>query len=232
MHMTLNYNLGMSERMGDRLLVKVISLLLVFTVLFASAADARRFILEEVSHGLEAADDWAFAKVTNYKKETWDQRLGRLMNTNIETAGGIGAAVTDKNVRCLAENVYHESRGESIEGQKAVAWVTLNRVVSKQYPDSICEVVHQGKKDKNGEPIRNKCQFSWTCDGKSDSIKNIEEWNTALRVARDVLIAYDHETDPTGGSIMYHNEKIKPYWISAYERETEIDNHIFYTNKG
>jgi len=219
MHMTLNYNLGMSEQMGDRLLVKVISLLLVFTVLFASAADARRFILEEVSHGLEAADDWAFAKVTNYKKETWDQRLSRLMNVNIETAGGIGAAVSDKNVRCLAENVYYESRGEPLKGQYAVAKVTLNRL-HEGYANSVCGVVKQG------------CQFSWVCNGVSGRPFG-PAWTQAVGVALVALNEPTRVEDPTNGASHFHATYIEwqPGWQKLQNSVSQIGNHVFYRIK-
>ena len=219
MHMTLNYNLGMSERMGDRLLVKVISLLLVFTVLFASAADARRFILDEVSHSLEVVDDWAFAKVTNYKKETWDQRLHRLMSHNIESAGGVNAALADRDVRCLAENVYYESRGEPLKGQLAVAKVTLNRL-EEGYAKSVCGVVKQG------------CQFSWVCNGPLTRPFG-PSWNTAIGIALVALNESGRIEDPTNGATYFHATYIEwqPGWRKVQESVRQIGNHVFYRTK-
>jgi spore germination cell wall hydrolase CwlJ-like protein len=133
-----------------------------------------------------------------------------------------------KQVECLAKNIYHEARNEGITGQKAVAWATLNRVESKKYPNTICEVVYQAQLNENGIPIRNKCQFSWFCDGKSDDIKNQSAWNVAQSIAEDVMSSYGKETDPTNGSFMYHAHYVTPYWASSYEKQVRIDSHIFY----
>ncbi len=75
---------------------------------------------------------------------------------------------------CLATNIYHEARGESYAGKVAVANVTMNRVTSPKFPNTICDVVYQAQTKENWKgntvPKRNKCQFSWYCDGKSDDI--------------------------------------------------------------
>ena len=77
-----------------------------------------------------------------------------------------------KQVMCLAENIFYESAHEPLDGQVAVAFVTLNRVKSKSYPNNICSVVKQ--KNPRG------CQFSWYCDGKSDNPKDTEAWDRAM----------------------------------------------------
>ena len=78
-------------------------------------------------------------------------------------------------VLCLALNVYFEARSEPINAQFAVAEVTMNRVNSDAYPDTVCEVVWQRK------------QFSWTHDGKSDNPKDGHAWRVALAVAKSTL---------------------------------------------
>lgn len=133
-----------------------------------------------------------------------------------------------KQATCLATNIYHEARSEGEQGQRAVAWATMNRVHSPDYPNTICEVVYQAELNENGVPLRNKCQFSWFCDGKSDAIKDEEAWNTAQFIAFDVMDKYGKETDPTGGSFMYHAESVDPYWAPHYDRQVRIDSHIFY----
>ena len=77
-----------------------------------------------------------------------------------------------KQHECLARNIYFEARNEPFAGQFAVAMVTLNRVYDKQFPNSICEVVYQGLHYSSGHPKRDRCQFSWYCDGKVDDVKN------------------------------------------------------------
>ena len=74
-------------------------------------------------------------------------------------------------VKCLAQNIYWEARNQSIQGMYAVADVTLNRVKDKRWPSTVCEVVKQ-RKNAGGRWI---CQFSWYCDGKSDTPKSREK---------------------------------------------------------
>lgn len=153
-----------------------------------------------------------------------------------ETADRIAVEVAarmeyEKQLQCLAMNIYHEARSEGIQGQRAVAWATLNRVAHESYPDTVCEVVYQAETDENGNPIRHRCQFSWYCDGKSDAIRNQAAWNVANRIAEEVMSKYGKETDPTGGSIMYHADYVDPFWATSYKREVQIDSHVFY-NEG
>ena len=109
---------------------------------------------------------------------------------------------------CLAENIYFESRAESIEGKAAVANVTRNRVKDKRWPETYCKVVQQGPLRESWKtkltvsttdaiyyPVKNRCQFSWYCDGKADKIwanmektgqtikDNAKAWNDALTVS-------------------------------------------------
>jgi spore germination cell wall hydrolase CwlJ-like protein len=133
-----------------------------------------------------------------------------------------------RQLECLATNVYHEARNEGITGQRAVAWATLNRVKSKRYPNTICEVVYQAELKENGIPYRNKCQFSWFCDGKSDEVTDQAAWNVAMQIAEEVTSAFGSETDPTNGAFMYHAHYVTPYWASSYDRQVRIDSHIFY----
>lgn len=122
-----------------------------------------------------------------------------------------------EEIECLAMNIYFESRGEAVLGQQAVAWVTLNRVNSERYPDTICEVVWQPS------------QFSWTHDGRSDTPHELEAWNRAQVIAEMVYYQYYNAAmDPTSGSTMFHGAHINPYWSSSYNRVVRIDNHIFY----
>ena len=76
-------------------------------------------------------------------------------------------------IMCLALNTYHEAKNQSFVGQVAVAQVVMNRVEDDRYPNNVCDVVKQGLtyKWKPTLPIKNRCQFSWYCDGKSDSLK-------------------------------------------------------------
>lgn len=134
----------------------------------------------------------------------------------------------EKSIECLAINIYHEARNEGMTGQRAVAWATLNRVENPSYPNTVCEVVYQAEVNENGIPLRNKCQFSWFCDGKSDDIEDQASWNVAESIAEEVINAYGKETDPTNGAFMYHAHYVEPFWASSYTETTRIDSHIFY----
>lgn len=138
-----------------------------------------------------------------------------------------------QDLRCLAMNIYHEARSDSLAGQVAVADVVLNRVESKRYPNTICEVVHQSKLRTNwlGKvvPSINKCQFSWYCDGKSDEPKNIEAWESAKELSRNIL-TNDTFRGITEGSTHYHARYVKPDWIAdrGMRRIGSIGEHVFY----
>ena len=127
---------------------------------------------------------------------------------------------------CLAMNIYHEARSESIAGQYAVADVVLNRVESKNYPNTVCGVVKQAKLWE-GKPIRNKCQFSWYCDGKRDEPTDTFSWQQSVEVA---IMINNHKRfrGITEGATHYHTNYVDPYWNKDYKLVTTIDNHIFY----
>jgi len=131
-------------------------------------------------------------------------------------------------VQCLALNIYHEARSESALGQEAVGLVTMNRVYDKRYPDTVCDVVYQSHMDSKGRPIRNKCQFSWFCDGKSDTIHDTESFDKVLILSESILKSYGIERDITDGAVMYHASYVKPYWASSYIKTSRVDSHIFY----
>jgi len=146
--------------------------------------------------------------------------------------------LTLESIECMALNIYHESRNQTLGGRLAVGYVTLNRVESNKYPDTICGVVKQAKINKwflerhnKKVPARNKCQFSWYCDGKSDQPLESNAWEEAYLLAIHVINMYDVISDPTKGSIMYHSAKVNPYWTDAYKYQVTIDDHIFYGSK-
>ena len=78
---------------------------------------------------------------------------------------------------CLALNIYFEARNQPVMGQIGVSMVVLNRVNSTDYPDNVCDVIYQGKHSKiTGMPFRHKCQFSWYCDGLTDTPKDVDAY--------------------------------------------------------
>ena len=126
--------------------------------------------------------------------------------------------VDPKQQQCLALNIYHEARGERVEGQIAVAQVTLNRVDHKNWPSTICEVVYQPK------------QFSWTHLIKDQTPREAREWSKARIIARDVMIG--NVDDPTIGAVYYHANYVNPNWAEFMDISKVIGNHLFYTWDG
>ena len=139
------------------------------------------------------------------------------------TPGGVtnGGIDSQRELECLALNVYWEARSEPRIGQFAVAAVVLNRVADAEFPDTICDVVMQG-----GERGRNRCQFSWHCDGRSDEPRNAAAWEKALMVARLVLSG-GHD-DPSDGALWYHADHVQPDWSRKMAVIARIGHHLFY----
>ncbi len=131
------------------------------------------------------------------------------------------AADLGREVECLALNVYFEARGEPPAGRLAVAAVTLNRVASPDFPDTICQVVLQGS-----EYGRHRCQFSWACDRYSDRPRDTAAWRQAQQVAYDALF-YD-QPDPTDGSLYFHATRVRPSWSRTKVRVGQIGQHVYY----
>lgn len=121
---------------------------------------------------------------------------------------------------CLAEALYFEARGESVRGQFAVAEVILNRVDTASFPDTVCAVVNQG----TGR--RYQCQFTYTCDGYSDVVREHDAYRQVAKVARLMLDGAAREL--TSGATYYHTKAVNPRWARQFTRTTTIGVHHFY----
>ena len=138
---------------------------------------------------------------------------------------------SEEEVQCLGRNIYFEAAVESTAGKVAVAYVTLNRVSSAFYPNTICEVVKQGKHYSSGFPVRDRCQFSWYCDGKHDRPFRGKLWENSVELAKFLLESNDL-VDITDGATFYHADYISaPRWASAKIKTVTIDRHIFYSSR-
>jgi len=142
--------------------------------------------------------------------------------------------IDDKELLCMAKNIFFEAAVESTAGKLAVAQVTLNRVNSKYYPNTVCEVVYEGPHytASNGLqlPVRDRCQFSWYCDGKGDDPRqDTRLWTDTQELAKYVLLRQDDLLDITDGALNYHADYIDaPRWAGRKHRTAKIDTHIFY----
>ena len=129
---------------------------------------------------------------------------------------------------CMATAIYFEARGEPMVGQVAVAQVIMSRVYDERYPNTICEVVKQGYYYSwNPEiPIRDKCQFSFWCDGKPENIKDEDAYFWATEVAQAVMVGTLYDT--TQGATHYHAYYVQPSWSKKFTQTVRINDHIFY----
>lgn len=153
-------------------------------------------------------------KAVNYKIET--------LKTARQTASPVTAEMRQKQLDCLARNIYHEAGYEPFEGKVAVAQVTINRAESGQFPSDICQVVYQ----KNVIYEKVLCQFSWYCD--SASLKkpmNGPVYYESMEVAKKVLLE-GFRIDSIKTALYYHADYINPKW--GREKVAKIGHHIFY----
>jgi spore germination cell wall hydrolase CwlJ-like protein len=124
----------------------------------------------------------------------------------------------DADWQCLKEAIYFEARGESLQGQIAVAEVILNRVDSPLYPRSVCGVVKQ----RGG----GGCQFSYVCDGRTDRMREKGAADLAGRIARVMLDGTPRAL--TDGATHFHARGVRPGWSKRFDRTASIGAHHFY----
>ena len=135
---------------------------------------------------------------------------------------------------CMIEAIYYEAGNQPLIGKIAVAQVILNRVRSKRYPNTVCDVVHQGPKsqwwlENHGKevPIKHKCQFSYYCDGKEEVRYEGKSWNESEHAAM-MIINNSLLKDITDGATHYHADYVSPYWSKDMTRTITIENHLFF----
>lgn len=134
----------------------------------------------------------------------------------------ITAEVRERQLGCLAKNIYYEAGSEPFEGKVAVAQVTLNRTESGQFPEDICKTIYQ----KNIIYEKVICQFSWTCDRES-RVKPVHKANyeESMEVAKKVLLEGFRLPSLTD-AMYYHADYINPGW--KRQKVAKIGRHIFY----
>lgn len=139
-----------------------------------------------------------------------------LISTNVDIAPiQKPQIVTAKaqEIECLAKNIYHEARGEPFHGQVAVALVTVNRVASGLFQNTVCKVVYAHR------------QFSWTLD-KNKKVRDSKAWASAVEIATAVLSRKIHQPDFT--AVYFHTKQVLPKWAKTKTITARIGNHIFY----
>jgi N-acetylmuramoyl-L-alanine amidase len=131
--------------------------------------------------------------------------------------------IVNRELGCLARNVYFEARGEPKAGQYAVAEVTMNRKASARYPDSVCAVVYQ----KSWDALRKRFvgAFSWTELGALPAPSG-EHWERARKIAQDVY--FGRRAPQLRGAMYYHAATIRPAWAKQKKLVARIGGHAFY----
>lgn len=125
----------------------------------------------------------------------------------------------DRQVICLAKNIWFESRGEPSDGQLAVGMVTLNRAEHTAWPKTICEVVYQPG------------QFSWTAEpGLRNKKPTGEQWEQIVLLSATLMHRRDLFDDITDGATYFHATYVKPGW-SKLQHTIRLGQHVFYKPK-
>lgn len=134
----------------------------------------------------------------------------------------ITAEMRERQLDCLARNIYHEAGNEPFEGKVAVAQVTLNRAESGKFPGDVCRVVYQ----KNVFMEKVVCQFSWYCEtGPKTRPIHTNTYNESYTVAKKVLLEGFRLPSLTD-AMYYHADYVNPKWNK--QKITQIGRHIFY----
>ena len=126
-------------------------------------------------------------------------------------------------ITCLARTIYWEAKGTNKRVMHAIANVVMNRLGHEGFPNTICGIVKQGQE-------RGPCQFSWWCDGLSDSAQEPEPYEIAKEIARRALNR--QLKDLTGGALYFHLRVVKPGWSDEYIRTARIGEVMFYKPYG
>ena len=137
--------------------------------------------------------------------------------------------ILETALMCMALNMYHEAKNQSMLGQLAVGQVVMNRVEDKRFPDNVCDVVTEAVTYKGTDkPVLHKCQFSWYCDGQKDEPDfDSKEWWDAKEYA-SIVLSVTIMLDVTEGATHYHATYVRPAWAKTKTKTTRIDRHIFY----
>lgn len=139
-----------------------------------------------------------------------------LISTNVDIAPQPRVDIVKtkpQDIECLAKNIYHEARGEPFHGQVAVALVTVNRLASGLFQNTLCKVVYANS------------QFSWTLD-KHKKVRDHKAWASAVEIATAVLSRKIYNPDFT--AVYFHAKQVQPKWSKTKTIIARIGNHIFY----
>jgi spore germination cell wall hydrolase CwlJ-like protein len=146
-----------------------------------------------------------------------------ITKSEAEAVDPSGKGPLEDPVTCLARSIYWESRGDDVSAMEAIANVIMNRLGYEGFPDTVCGVVKEGRE-------KGECQFSWWCDGRSDSIRDQDGYGIAKEIARKALNR--QLNDRTHGALYFHHQDAKPAWSKVYRMTAKVGKHLFYKPVG
>ena len=175
-----------------------------------------RSILTFISLVLMSTFLWATVHLLEW---AIDNKLSR---TEVAGTSNITAEFRERQLGCLAKNIYHEAGSEPFEGKAAVAQVTLNRVNSGKFPGDVCKTIYQ----KNIIYEKVICQFSWTCD-RAIAFRAINKANyDESMIAAQKVLMENFRLPSLEKALFYHADYINPNW--GKKPIAHIGHHIFY----
>jgi Cell Wall Hydrolase len=160
--------------------------------------------------GLDRGPD----RESDRESDSAEQAAVAAAELDLATLDALPSASGGAEWQCLAQAIYFESRGEPLEGQVAVAEVVLNRAEDRNFPPTVCGVTHQD------------CQFSYVCDGRSDTMKSGVARERSEKLAS--LMLAGRERSLTDGALYFHTRSVRPDWSRRFARTTTIGHHMFY----
>lgn len=138
----------------------------------------------------------------------------------------------EKQHQCLAKAIYFEAH-DKLTSQHAVANVIVNRVLTEQYPQTVCGVINQ--KTTQAKTKRSVCQFSYVCEKPKKIVYSSPKWENSKVVAEAVLMTFINEDrqDLTKGATHFHDVRVKPSWSTStkFVRTLKDSGLSFYKKK-
>ena len=143
--------------------------------------------------------------------------------------------VDNKQLKCLADNIYYEAGSETTDGKAAVARVVMNRI-QHGFASNPCNVIYQTTlikkldEDTLNEYYIKLCQFSWVCEKQRRAVnENDPKYKKSKEVAYDVLAKDAYADVVPKSALFFHNLTVDPFW--PYRQVAKIGNHIFYSKQ-
>ena len=192
-----------------------LALTLIAVPVFATDQQQKQKVAEDKAEVLEH-------KAVENSSPASASKSQAITQPEVQAVDPAGKAPLDDAITCLARSIYWEAKGKNAADMEAVANVVMNRLGHDGFPDTVCGVVKQGSQSKS-------CQFSWWCDGRSDSVQEEVPYAMAKEIARKAL--NKQLPDRTKGALYFHDRTVKPDWAREYNNPANIGFFRFYKPK-